>query len=437
MSTRELLRASIAHTPANPFKESQALQTFEDGGLLIQDGRILAVGSYHEIAAMAPEAAVTDWRGGFIVPGFVDAHVHFPQMRVIGSLGHSLFEWLARVALPEESRMADEAYATDTAQRFVHHLAAHGTTTALVFGAHFETATAALFDAAARAGLRIVSGLVLSDRSLRPELHQSPEEAYQQSTRLIRRYHQHGRLRYAVTPRFAVSASEGMLDVCQTLMREHEHLGFQTHLNENSCEVTDVDRQFPWARDYFGVYERFGLCGPRAVMAHSVWTTAGELERLAASRTAVAHCPCSNAALGSGMFPLRPHIEAGVHVALGTDVGGGTGFSLLKEGLQAYLTQRLMPHGFGLTAAHVLYLATRAGAEALGLDDVGDFRSGQAADFVYIRPGAHDVLGDVLARAGTLDQAVAAIFTLGGREHVREVRVAGSVVFRSAFSDAR
>jgi guanine deaminase len=429
----ELLRAPLFHTPRNPFRESNALESYADGGLLIRGGRVAGCGDYAGLRDAHPEVSTIDLRGGFLLPGFVDAHTHFPQLRVLGGLGRSLLDWLERCALPEEARMADHSHACRVARGFVHALAAHGTTTALVFGAHFAPATAALFEAAQAAGLRIAAGQVLSDRLLRPELHQTPERAYRESSLLIERFHRRGRLRYAVTPRFALSTSEGMLEVCQTLLSEHPGLLFQTHLNENVQEIGEVARLFPWAADYLAVYERFGLNGPSAVMAHDVHTTDSQLERLAAGGGAVAHCPSSNAALGSGLFPLRRHIRAQVRCALGTDVGGGTGFGMLKEGLQAYLLQRLAPDGMVLDAGHLLYLATLAGAEALGLgDEAGDFRAGKSADFVYLRPPAASPLAAVLEREQSPEQALAAIFTLASAETVREVRVEGSVVHRSA-----
>jgi len=426
----ELLRAPLFHTPRNPFVEQRALECHWDGGLLIREGRVAECGDYQKVAAAHPEAATTDLRGGFLLPGLIDTHVHFPQLRVLGSLGRSLLDWLEHRALPEEARMADEPYALETARQFVHTLAAHGTTTALVFGAHFVPATTALFEAADAAGLRIVSGLVLADRLLRPDLHQTPEAAYRASTELIRCFHGRRRLLYSVTPRFALSASEALLEVCGALMREHAGLRFQTHLNENPAEIAEVARLFPWAADYLAVYERFGLTGPRAVMAHNVHATASEIARLAASSTAIAHCPCSNAALGSGIFPLRRHIEAGVRCALGTDVGGGTGFGVLKEALQAYLMQRIASDGMLLDAGHLLYLATRAGAEALGLEDqTGDFQPGKAADFVYLCPPADSPLAAVVEHAEDPESVLAALFTLAGQETVRQVRVEGSVVY--------
>ena len=430
MSDVELFRASVAHTPHNPFLHPSALRCHHDGALLIQHGRVVAAGEYGELQRQHPDAIARDWRGGVILPGFVDTHVHFPQLRVLGSLGLSLLEWLDQAALPEEARMSDLAYAEDTARRFVAALASHGTTTALVFGAHFAGATAALFEAAERSGLRVVSGLVLSDRRLRADLHQSPSDAYLQSCTLIRRFHKHGRLLYAVTPRFALSTSEAMLEICQSLMAEYPDVRFQTHINENPAEIAAVQQAFPWSRDYLDVYERFGLNGPRSVFAHSVWSTAGELERMAGSDASVAHCPCSNAALGSGVFPLRRHLDAGVHVSLGTDVGGGTGFGMPKEALHTYLTHRVAPDSVALDPGQMLYLATRAGAEALGLaDETGDFTSGKSADFVYVRPPAGSVLADVLVRAETVPHMLAAIFTLAGTESVHEVRVGGTRVF--------
>jgi guanine deaminase len=426
----ELLRAPLFHTPRNPFRESNALECFDDGGLLIREGRVAASGDYSTLRAAYPSVPTIDLRGGFLLPGFVDTHTHFPQLRVMGGLGRSLLEWLEQCALPEEARMADHAYACRVAREFVHALVSHGTTTALVFGAHFAPATAALFEAAEAAGLRIATGQVLSDRRLRPELHQTPTRAYRESSLLIQQFHGRGRLTYAVTPRFALSTSEAMLEVCQTLLAEHAGLLLQTHLNENVDEIAAVARMFPWAADYLAVYERFGLNGPRAVMAHDVHPTESELERMATAGAAVAHCPSSNAALGSGLFPLRRHIQAGVRCALGTDVGGGIGFGMLKEGLQAYLLQRVAPNGMLLDSGHLLYLATLAGAEALGLGgETGDFRAGKSADFVYLRPPADSPLAAVLEREQSPEQMLAAIFTLAGAESVREVRVAGSVVF--------
>jgi guanine deaminase len=420
----EILRAGVFHTPG-----WNTLIALTDGGLVVEDGRVAACGEYASVRTLYPDAEVTDRRGGFILPGFVDTHVHYPQVRILGGLGYSLLDWLERLTLPEEARLADTVYATAIAGEFVRALASHGTTTALVFGSHFAAATAALFEAAQSAGLRIFSGLVLSDRGLRPELHQTPEAAYRESKALAARFHGRGRLGYAVTPRFALSASEPVLEVCQTLMEETEGLRFTTHINENEAEIEEVARLFPWAEDYLGVYERYGLIGEASLLAHNVHASDDALQRLSEHGASVAHCPCSNAALGSGVFPMQRHLKNGVHFALGTDVGAGTGFGMMKEALQAYLQQRVAAKPMTLSPGNMLYLATRAGAEALGLEDeTGDFGAGKSADFVYVKPADRSVLAGVLKRAESMEQVLAGLFTMAGAESIREVRVAGEAV---------
>jgi guanine deaminase len=426
----EILRAAVFHTPRNPFSDATALATFTDGALAICAGRIAACGDYIAVRAQYPDAMVRDLRGGCILPGLIDTHVHFPQLRITGGLGHSLPDWLDMVALPEETRMADPARARAVAREFVHGLASHGTTTALVFGAHFAEATAELFEAASRRGLRLISGLVLSDRLLSPCLLQTTDAAWRDSTSLIERYHGTGRLSYAVTPRFAASAGEPMLEVCQTLLRENPSLIFTTHINENLAEIEQVTLLFPQASDYLAVYEKYDLIGRRSVLAHSVHTDAAQLARLAAQNACIAHCPCSNAALGSGIFPMRRHLDSQVRFALGTDIGAGTGFGLLKEALQAYLLQRIAPEPITLSAAQMLWLATRAGAEALSLEEeTGDFTVGKAADLVYFRPSPGTTLHAVLANTDEPERILAALLTLAGPDSVGEVRVEGDTVF--------
>jgi guanine deaminase len=430
-SNVDLWRAPIFHTPRNPF-HGDALVAIADGGLATQGGRIVACGDFSDVRKAYADAASHDLRGGYLLPGFIDTHVHYPQGRILGGLGYSLLDWLDQLALPEEAKLSDVSYAAALAAEFTEALASHGTTTALVFGSHFAGATAALFKAAAKPGLRIFSGLVLSDRHLRPDLHQSPEAAYRDSKALIDCFHGKQRMGYAVTPRFALSVSEGMLEVCQSLLRETPSVLFQTHINEQRGEIERVLQVFPWAQDYLAVYERFDLIGPRSVLAHNVHPTADELTRLAVSRASIANCPCSNTSLGSGIFPMRQHLEAAVHFSLGTDVGGGIGFGMLKEALHAYLFQRLADSQLVLTPAQLLYLATRAGAESLNIqEETGDFTPGKSADFVYLRPIAGSPLSAVLDHTDEPTSILAALFTLAGAETVRNTWVEGQLVFGS------
>lgn len=427
----EILRAAVFHTPKNPFQHSDALAMFADGALAIHSGRIAACGDYIVVRAQYPDAVVRDMRGGCILPGLVDTHVHFPQSRIVGGIGYSLRGWLDNLALPEEARLEDPSRVPALAREFVHGIASHGTTTALVFGSHFSDATAGLFDAAARRGIRVVSGLVLSDRLLLPTLYQTPDAAFRESKSLIERFHSHSRLSYAVIPRFAISASEAILEVCQALMREDASLRFTTHINESADEVERVAQLFPWADDYLSVYEKYELIGRKSVLAHDVHVKESELKRLAERQASVAHCPCSNAALGSGIFPMRRHLEAQVRFSLGTDIGAGTGFGILKEAMQAYMLQRVAPEPVVLTSAQMLWMATRAGAEALSMEDeIGDFTVGKAADLVVLRPPQGSPLHSIFTHAeGDPERMLAALLTLAGQDCVGEVRVEGDAVF--------
>ena len=424
-------RGTVLDTPDSPF-DGGGLRAEADGGLAVADGVIVDRGPYPRVRAAHPDHDVVDLTGGVVLPGLVDCHVHFPQVRVIGGLGMPLLDWLDRWALPEEARMADVAYARAVAAEFVDGLLRAGTTTALVFGAHFPGAVDALFARAAAVGLRITAGLVVSDRLLRPDLHTTPEQAYADGIALAGRWHPGGRggsdrLRYAVTPRFSLSTSTPLLEACAAVLRDVDGALFTSHVNENTAEVETVRDLFPECADYVDTYAHAGLLGRRSVLAHNVHPGDAELDRLAATGTSVAHCPSSNSALGSGLFPLRRHVERGVRVALGSDVGGGTSFSLLREGLQAFFVQSLRgADGLPLTAAHLLYLATRAGAEALDLaDQVGDLSVGRRFDAVWVGPGDGCTLDVALRHARDPDDALAKVFALAGASDVRGVWVGG------------
>ncbi len=429
-----LIRAQVMHTPSDPFAADAAgaLEGFADGAVVFADGVILAAGEYAGVRAEHPLAEVIDARGSVLIPGLVDTHVHFPQLPIIGAMGMELLEWLSGRALPQEARLADAGYARRAAGVFVRALAANGTTSALVFGSHFPSAQEALFAEAERVGLRVASGLVVSDRNLVAALHLAPPAAAEAAQGLLERWHGRGRLRYAVTPRFSLSCTEAMLESCGDLLAHAPGVLFTSHVNESRREIETVAELFPWARDYLDTYERFGLVGAGSVLAHDVHPTGAELDRLAAAEASVAHCPSSNAFLGSGIFPMPSHRRHGVRFALGTDVGAGTGLSLLGEGLTAYQMQVVLPGGEPLSPAHLLYLATRAGALALGLGEVvGDLAPGKRADLVLLRPPSGGTLEHVLEESPSPMAALGAIFTLAREECVAEVRVDGEVVHRA------
>lgn len=427
-SDATLFRCSVMDVPGDPFAGVE-LRSESDAGLLVQDGTIVARAPYQQVRDGHPDAEVLDLRDGILLPGMVDTHVHFPQVRVIGGLGMPLLDWLDQCALPEEMRLADVETARGVARDFVTGLVDAGTTTALVFGSHFAPAVDAMFEAADVWGLRVTTGLVVSDRLLPQPLLTTPQRAHDEGRALADRWHGKGRLRYAVTPRFSLSASEAVLASCGALLEETPGAYFTSHVNENLAEVATVAELFGGAT-YVGTYDAHGLLSQRAVLAHNVHPTDPELALLADTGTAVAHCPTSNAALGSGLFPLRRHLEAGVRVAMGSDVGAGTGFSMFKEGLQAYFMQRLLgTDGVPLTSAHLLYLCTLAGAQALGLgDEVGDLSVGKQFDALWVRPEPGDPLAVGLGNAKSAVDALSKIFALGTTSDVGGVWVGGDQI---------
>ena len=428
-----IFRSTVIDVARNPFRSDDPTATLRadpDGALLVRDGVIIDRGAYARLSADHPAEDTVDLTDGLLLPGFVDTHVHYPQVRAIGGLGMPLLDWLDRCALPEEARLADELYAAAVADELMACLVDAGTTTALVFGSHYATAMESLFSAAERTGLRITSGLVVSDRVLRDDLLTTPGQALADGRVLLDRWHGRGKLRYAVTPRFSLSASEPMLDSCAELLTAADGVYVTSHINENGAEVDQVAAHFPQRSHYLDTYHHHGLVGSRTVLAHNVHPTDHELEVMAEVGSWVAHCPTSNAALGSGLFPFKRHDAYGVGVALGSDVGAGTGFSLIKEGLQAYFAQQLLgPAGLPLTPAHLLYLATRAGALALGLgDQIGDFEIGRRFDAVWLRPLPDSTLDIVLRHAPDASEALAKVFSLATPADVAGVWVDGESV---------
>lgn len=424
----------VLDVPTSPFTGGQLRA--ETVALTVTDGQVVFRGSLADARSASPDSEIVRF-DGILIPGLVDTHVHYPQLPIIGGLGMPLLDWLDNIALPQEARLADDAHAAELAQTFLGSLANAGTTTALVFGSHFASAMDLFFEAASSSGLRITSGLVVSDRNLREELHTTPETASSEMAHLIDKWHNHGKLRYAVTPRFSLSASEGILEACQDAMASAPGIHFTSHVNENLQEVRVVSELFPGFDSYTDTYDHFGLLTERSVLAHNVHPTAPELAVMANTGTTVAHCPTSNSSLGSGLFPMTAHLDAGVGIALGSDVGGGTGLSLVKEGLQAYFHQQLQEDGHPLTPAHLLYLATRAGALALGLEEVGYLDEGMAFDAVHFSPAEGSTFAYVLDGAQDPSAALAALFTLGTDADIRTVYVDGAAVTRKAHQSAK
>ena len=429
------LRGTLVSAVDDPFltDPDKAFTVERDGVVICRDGKIEAVGPASEFLAGVPRAALADYSGCLIAPGFIDTHVHYVQTGMVASYGTQLLDWLDRYAFPAELEFADPAHAAAMAKVFCAELLRNGTTTALVFCAVYPQSVDALFAEAERHGMRIIAGKVLMDRNAPEKLRDTAQRGYDESKALIARWHGHGRSLYAITPRFAGTSTPAQLDAAGTLWREHPDVLVQTHIAENRREVEWTAELFPQAKNYLDIYDQHGLIGRRAVLAHGIHLGEAELCRCHESGTALAHCPTSNLFLGSGLFrigaakdPRRP-----VQVGLGTDIGGGTSFSLLATMGAAYEIAQL--GGRALSAIEAFYLATLGGARALALDDrIGSLAPGREADFVVLDPNATPLLALRNARATSVEDQLFALMTLGDDRAVRATYVAGRPMHRRA-----
>ena len=427
------LRADFLHCLDDPLHGDGAIEHVTDGVLVIEEGHVVALGPYAR-TPIPSGLPLVERTGQLVVPGFVDTHVHYPQVDVIASHGSQLLDWLERYTFPAETRFADADHARRTAAFFLDTLLANGTTTALVFATVHPGSVDAFFTEARARNLRMISGKVLMDRHAPTALLDTPASAEADSRALIARWHGRERLGYAVTPRFAPTSTPEQLAVAGRLLDEHPGVHLHTHLAENAEECDWVAELFPDAGDYLGVYERFGLVRRRSVFAHAIHLPHDAWRRLARAQGAVAHCPLSNLFIGSGLYDLRAADAAGVRTGLGTDVGGGDSFSILRTLNEAYKVQQLQRHT--LSPERMLYLATLGGARALDLDaHIGNFEPGKEADLVVLDDTATPVLARraAVAReradgdAGGWRERLFALMMLGDERCVAETRVLGEV----------
>ncbi|GAA0467440.1 guanine deaminase [Streptomyces olivaceiscleroticus] len=423
------VRGPLVRILADPFRagSEEVLKYTADALLICADGRVTAAGEHAALRHRLP-AGVTPvhYPDHVIVPGFVDAHVHGVQTAVMPASGADLAGWLEQRAFPEEERFADAGYAREAAAVFCDQLLRNGTTTALVFGSVHPGSADALFEAAARRNLRIACGKVLMDRNAPDALLDTADGGYAESKALLDRWHGKGRARYAGTPRFAPSCSPAQLEAAAALWHAHPGTLLHTHVSETPDEVEWARSLFPGRAGYLDIYDHYGLLGPGAVLAHGVHLSPAERDRCAATGTALAHCPGSNLALGSGLFPARETAGAPrpVTVGLGTDVGAGPTFSMLSTVYEAYRVAAMC--GAPIDIVQAYHLATRGGAAALGLaDTVGSLAPGQEADFAVLDPRATPLLARRAARAEDIEELLLVLAALGDDRAVRATYVAG------------
>jgi guanine deaminase len=385
------VRGSFLDFIDDPFyvSDSSSVRYLKDGLLVIEQGIIRDFGNYEELKDKYKDMKITHYPNRVIMSGFIDTHIHYPQIGMIGAYGEQLLEWLNQYTFPTEGKFKDKNYAQEMASLFLDELLKNGTTTALVFCTVFPESVDAFFEEAQKRNLRMIAGKVMMNRNAPDFLRDTAETSYQDSKALIQKWHKKDRLLYAVTPRFAITSTDEQLQLAGQLLKEYPDVYLHTHLSENVDEVKFVKELFPNAKGYLDVYDKVGLVKDKSIFAHGVQLTDEEFQRLSETKSAISFCPTSNLFLGSGLFKLNKAKSSStpIKVGLGTDVGAGTSLSLLQTSNEAYKVVQLQ--GEKLSSFKALFLATLGGAKALSLaDKLGNFAIGKEADFIVLNPQA-------------------------------------------------
>jgi guanine deaminase len=408
-----------------------------DGGLLIEDGRIVARGSYSQIKAETPADAIEiDHRPHLIMPGFIDTHLHFPQMQVIASYAANLLEWLNTYTFPEECRFVETAHAERIAVHFYDELIRHGTTTAVAYCSVHKTSADAFFAEAMRRHMCMVGGKVMMDRHAPQGLLDTPQMGYDETRQVIADWHGKGRNHVAITPRFAITSTPEQMEATAALVREFPHLHIQTHLSENHDEIKFTSELYPGAIDYTDIYAHYGLLGKKSLFGHCIHLSGREADAMSDAGAVAVHCPTSNLFLGSGLFPLKAlsRREKPVRIGVATDIGGGSSYSMLRTMDEAYKIQQLL--GERLNPLESYYLMTLGNAEALLLSDrIGTLEPGTDADLVVLDAGATPAMALKMEVVKTLAEELFLLQTMGDDRAISETYVAG-VALKSALSHA-
>jgi len=422
--TGTILRGRVFSFRAEPthYDDTDSFLYIEDGAVRIAEGKIVDVGPFDPHATDG--AIVIDHRPHLIVPGFIDTHAHFPQMQVIASWGATLLDWLEKYTFPEETRFSDPEHAAHIAGHFLDTLAAHGTTTAAVYCTVHPQSAEAFFTEAERRNMAMVAGKVMMDRNAPEGLLDTAQSSYDDSKALIAKWHGKGRALYAITPRFAITSTPEQLEMAGALVREHPDCYLQTHLSENTAEIELTRQLYPGARDYFDVYESFGLLGAKSLFGHAIHLSERERKRMAETDSVAVFCPTSNLFLGSGLYDEAGLRADGVRRAIATDVGGGTNYSMLRTLDEGYKVLAL--RGQRMDPLHSFYWATLGNAHALSMEDrIGTLDPGTDADIVVLDSAATPVMALRMERIQSLQEELFLLQTLGDDRAVVETYVAG------------
>lgn len=419
-------RGTLLHFRCDPgdHDDPASFELLEDGVLVVEAGRVAAIGPASELLSRLPQGAeLVEHHGKLLLPGFIDTHIHYPQTDIIAAPGAHLLAWLNEHTFPAEARFADPLHARAVADFFLDQLLAAGTTSAAVFCTVHRASAEAFFQAAEARGLRMMAGKVLMDRNCPPYLRDSAQSGERDTRELYEKWHGRGRLSYAITPRFAGTSSEAQLHSAGKLARELPEALLQTHLAETVEEVAWIRQLFPTARSYLDVYERCGLVRERAVFAHCIHLSQEDRGRLARAGGTAAFCPSSNLYLGSGLFDIRSCDAAGLAFGMGSDVGGGSSFSMLRTLGHAYEVAQLQRQT--LSPLRAFYLATLGGARALGLTQVGRLSTGAEADFIVLDLAATELMARRSSLAASLSEKLLLLMTLGDERAVAATYIAG------------
>lgn len=422
--SRTLLRGQVLTFLDEPkgIDDAAAYRYWEDGAVVIAEGRIETVGDYH--SSLAEGARVVDHRPHLIMPGFIDPHIHFPQMQVIGSYASDLLEWLNTYTFVEEQKFTDKTHSSRIASRFFDELIRHGTTTASAYCTVHPQSADAYFAEAERRGMLMIGGKVMMDRNCPPALRDSPQSAYDDTRAGIEKWHGRGRLHYAISPRFAITSSPEQMEMAQALRREFPDCHVQTHLSESLAEIEFVRELYPNYPDYTGIYEHYHLLGPKTLFGHCIHLTHRETEAIAESGSVAVFCPTSNLFLGSGLFDYQRLRDHGVRIAIATDVGGGTNYSLLRTLDEGYKIFQL--RGQRLDPMRAFYLATLGNARALSLEGrIGSITPGADADLIVLDPAATPQMALRMQTVTKLHEQLFLLQTCGDDRNITEVYVAG------------
>ena len=435
--TARLLRGRVLSFRAKPESvDDRAAYVFEeDGGILIRDGRIAAVGDFSLISAKARDAEIIDHRPHILMPGFIDAHAHFPQMQIIGSYGAELLDWLNTYTFPEETKFSDTQHGRRIARLFLDEMVRHGTTTVAAYcSVHKESAEAFFAEALSRDMLAI-GGKVMMDRNAPERLRDTPQTGYDDTKALIGEWHGKGRLHYAITPRFAITSSPEQMEMAGALAREHPDLHVQTHLSENYAEITFTQELYPTAKDYTDIYAQYGLLGPKTLLGHCIHLSEREADLLSDTGSVAVFCPPSNLFLGSGLFDWQRYSKRAkpLRIAAATDVGGGTNYSMLRTMDEGYKVIALQGEKMNPLAA--FWQITLGNAKALSIEDrVGTLDPGTDADVVVRDARATPGMALRMETVETLAEELFLLQTLGDDRAIREVYVAGRAA-KSSIAD--